>query len=150
MQPSKNVHMFDLDSLATNPAYSLKSLVTKLMKNEDCDDESDFLFPESNYRCINDMQDELDLRDIGFRCIHINIRSLPKNIDKLKTILISFDEMGYPIDCVLICETFLTDINHDMYSIPGYNFIESHRKTKKGVVLVYSLSRRGIIIQDLI
>ena len=60
-----------------------------------------------------------------FSCMHLNIRSLP---DKLKKFLTNLDNEKIQFDAIILCETFLTDTNHDLFNIPGYTFISRHRK----------------------
>ena len=50
--------------------------------------------------------------------MHLNIRSLPDKFDKLKLLLTQLDNININIDFILICETYLTDRNHDLYHLP--------------------------------
>ena len=59
-----------------------------------------------------------------FSVLHLNARSLSKNIDNLKLLLGSLQKSFYAI-CV--SETWLTDLSSDEVEIPGYKFISSHR-----------------------
>ena len=63
-----------------------------------------------------------------FSCMHINIRSLPDKFDKLKNILANLHNEKIQFDAILLCETFLSDNNHDLFNIPGYTFVSRHRK----------------------
>ena len=70
--------------------------------------------------------------------MHLNIRSLPGKSDKLKLLLCQLDNVIVNIDFILICETCLTESNHDLYHLPGYNCISRHRtQTKCGGVGMY-------------
>jgi hypothetical protein len=50
----------------------------------------------------------------------------------------NLEKSGLDIDFVLLCETFLNDMNEDMFSITGYNFVCKNReKGKGGGVAIY-------------
>ena len=61
--------------------------------------------------------------------LHCNIRSLPAHYVELEPYLeilnINFSVIG-------LSETWLTDSNHDLYSLSGYNYVENHRSEKAG------------------
>ncbi len=67
-----------------------------------------------------------------YSAIHINIRSLPAKHDQLKTLVADFIDHGLSIDFIMICETFLKDMNTTMFPIPGYQFISNNRIHGKG------------------
>ena len=84
-----------------------------------------------------------------FSCMHINIRSLPDKFDSLKKILTHLDNEKIQFDAILLCETFLTDTNHDLFNIPGYTFISRHRKHyRQGGVGIYIKNNINFIIRD--
>ena len=64
-----------------------------------------------------------------FSLLHLNIRSIQSNINQLTTHL-SLLNHSFPI--IALTETWLTDKNHDIYSIPGYNHSSAHRKSRTG------------------
>ena len=81
--------------------------------------------------------------------MHINIRSLPDKFDRLKKILTNLDNEKIQFDAILLCETFLTDTNHDLFNIPGYTFISRHRKHyRQGGVGIYIKNNINFIIRD--
>ena len=81
--------------------------------------------------------------------MHLNIRSLPGKFDKLKLLLSQLDNVNVNIAFILICETYLIERNHDLYHLPGYNFISRHRKqTKCGGVGMYISDKYNYIIRD--
>ncbi len=57
---------------------------------------------------------------------------MPSNFEKLKILLNNLEEINKYPDIILICETWKQEKKHDMFRLPGYNFIEVHRMTKKG------------------
>ena len=67
-----------------------------------------------------------------FTVMHFNIRSLPAHFDDLILMLHNYQTMKISGDGILLCETFLTDLNCNLFQIKGYNFYEIHRKNQKG------------------
>ena len=61
---------------------------------------------------------------INFSIIHLNARSLLKNLDQLNLVLGSL-KIG-------ISETWLTDCTAELVNITGHNFVSNHRKSKTG------------------
>ena len=118
-------------------------------------DEADFnILSESNIDSLYYGIDDLHKCDVVKRnhnicSMHLNIRSLPDKFDKLKLLLSQLDNVNVNIDFILICETYLTERNHDLYHLPGYNFISRHRKqTKCGGVGMYISDKYNYIIRD--
>ena len=64
-----------------------------------------------------------------FSICHHNIRSIKKNLDKLETYL---NTLGFPFSIVALSETWLQDTNCTLYNLPGYSFIEQHRRERTG------------------
>ena len=84
-----------------------------------------------------------------FSCMHLNIRSLPDTFDKLKKFLTNLDNEKIQFDAILLCETFLTDTNHDLFNIPGYTFISRHRNHyRQGGVGIYIKNNIHFLIRD--
>ena len=84
-----------------------------------------------------------------FSCMHINIRSLSDKFDKFKKILTNLDNEKIQFDAILLCETFLSDKNHDLFNIPGYTFISRHRKHyRQGGVSIYIKNNINFVIRD--
>ena len=62
-----------------------------------------------------------------------------KNIDKLKTLLLQLKENKCEIDIVMLCETFITDLNVNKVHIDGYELHEKHRlSSSRGWGLPYT------------
>ena len=61
-----------------------------------------------------------------YTAIHLNIRSLPSKHDQLQTIISNLRYMDLTIDFIMVCETYLTDINKDMFPLDGYNFVNNN------------------------
>lgn len=64
--------------------------------------------------------------------IHLNIRSLPKNFDRLQLMLSNFEESGVKIGAILLCETFLNDLNANLFGLRNFKFFELHRHDQRG------------------
>jgi hypothetical protein len=93
----------------------------------------------SNYYHIEDIHASIP-QDIQFKykTIHINMQSLPDKYDKLKLFLHRLMDAHLTVDFILLCETFLTVNNADLYQIPGYKFIHKTRSsTSRGGVGMY-------------
>ena len=61
--------------------------------------------------------------------VHMNIRSLKANYLSFQTFV---DNVGLDFSVIGLSETWLCDWNSKLYNIPGYNFIEAHRSSRKG------------------
>ena len=67
-----------------------------------------------------------------FTFLHINIQSLPSKLDKFKLFLYKLNQKCGRPDFILLCETFLTDINSKTFNIDGYKMVTNNRQYKKG------------------
>lgn len=56
---------------------------------------------------INQLPDDWRSSHNLLYVLHVNIQSLPAKFEKLKDIIIQFEERGLPLDVILICETFI-------------------------------------------
>ena len=134
---------------------SLKLTIIDIIDSYFKTDEADFnILSESNIDSLYYGIDDLHKCDVVKRnhnicSMHLNIRSLPDKFDKLKLFLSQLDNVNVNIDFILICETYLTVRNHELYHLPGYNFISRHRKqTKCGGVGMYKCDTYNYIIMD--
>ena len=64
-----------------------------------------------------------------FSSLHINIRSLPKHCDDLSEFLLTLNRS---FSIIAVSETWLHRSNSDLFHLPGYHFISSHREHKAG------------------
>ena len=113
-----------------------------LMRSENftlgtCDDNSNYcdFFDNCVYHDIKSLNNVVNLKTDELFILHFNVRSLPKNIDNLITLLATFSETP---DIIAISETKLTHgqslVNVD---ITGYDFIHCAIITKAGGVGFY-------------
>ena len=67
-----------------------------------------------------------------FIIVRLNIRSLPGNFAQLENLVRDLQEKGRTVAAVLLCETWLSDLNSSCYIIRGFKLYELHRKNSKG------------------
>ena len=65
----------------------------------------------------------------SFSLCHINVRSLQQNFSSMQAFL---DNLNINFTILGITETWLTDINCDLYNISNYSLVEKHRTTRSG------------------
>ena len=104
--------------------------------NNDPDDEMNPLLKlhtECMYYDVDDMDKFVEPGN-GFTltCIHMNIHSLPSKYDQLRCLISNLKDVGIVIHCIMLCETFLTDINSNMFPLPGYQLYYNNRKHGRG------------------
>ena len=67
--------------------------------------------------------------DNFYSTIHINIRSIPKNLEKLERFI---ENINYNFSVIGISETWLNSGNVDCYGLNGYNHYYLYREHKRG------------------
>ena len=70
-----------------------------------------------------------------FTVLHFNVRSLPRNISLLTELLMQLTFKGIIIDALLICETFLNNVNSKFYQIKGTAARNFYIFTPAGVIV---------------
>ena len=95
--------------------------------------DSNFLagLPSSSYLTEEDINSRVAPLSNKINCsvMHLNARSLLKNLDQLNLMLGSFKKS---FSVIGFSETWLTDCTVELVNITGYNFISNHRKSKTG------------------
>ena len=71
----------------------------------------------------------MKLDDKCFSTLHLNIRSIPKNLHSLETFI---ENLNFKFTAIGISETWLTGDNVDCYGIPGYSHNYIYREQKRG------------------
>lgn len=71
----------------------------------------------------------LNRTDDAIVILHVNIRSLIKNMDKLLELLTELKDVP---DVIAISETKLNEYNEKLVNIPNFNFVCSNSLTKAG------------------
>ena len=83
-----------------------------------------YLEDSFNAKCL-----QLQVKPDSFSMIHVNLRSIPKNLSKfeayLHTLQNNFTVIG-------ISETWLNETNASLYDLPGYKVVNNYRKGKRG------------------
>lgn len=92
-------------------------------------DQHFYSLPECNYYVEDQLNVLLSKRDPLFSLLHLNIRSLNQNLQKLTSLL---SMINNTFSCIGITETWLQHNNTDYVNIEGYNFIHQCRKEKNG------------------
>ena len=86
-----------------------------------------------NYYMEDTFKNEIALHSQGqikpFSLLHLNARSLQRNLKNLQSYLMSLE---YEFTAIGVSETRLHDSICDLYNLPGYNFIENHRSHRSG------------------
>lgn len=82
----------------------------------------------TNNDCISSPYLDIDNINIKqtqnqFACVHLNIQSLPSKFDDLKNLIQTLSKYNIELDCILLCETFLTDENSQFFNLPDYQLI---------------------------
>ena len=89
-------------------------------------------FANTKYYLENDINDVIKRNNLSveeFSLMHLNIRSLPKNIGKLSDFL-SFIYNRFSV--IGLSETWLNNDNLDLYELPEYKSVHLTRPSKKG------------------
>ncbi len=81
--------------------------------------------------------------------MHLNIRCLPVKFDNLKVLLSELEGTNLKHELLVICETWLTDLNANLFSIPGFELIEKHMNNGRGGgVCIYNWSGIRYSVQE--
>lgn len=102
----------------------------------------DFPLPQIETFTLKDGHEANEILKINdnvnnFKILHLNIRSISKNLDELKIFLKGFD---IKYDCIVLSETFQI-FDTRLFAIEGYNLLYNNGKLNKNDGLViYSRS----------
>ena len=125
-----NYNSHRIESLLYTPIHQ-PGLFDPLSNNLNPD--SNFLnrLPTSRYMVEEDINDHVSSfnENSRFSIMHLNARSLLKNLDQLNLIL---KNLNRTFSVLGVSETWLTESTSELVNIAGYNFVSSHRKTKAG------------------
>ena len=105
-------------------------------KNDDLQGISHENYSESKYYTIKQSGTlfQKAKRKNGFSMLHLNMRSLPKNLSLLEDFITTVEEAP---EIIAISETKLKENNIHNISIPGYSFINTNSRTAAGGVAIY-------------
>jgi hypothetical protein len=114
--------------------FNVFETANNILLNDFYDSEAQILHKnnfDSKYFETETLKIELETLKNSFTAIHINIRSITKNIDKLKHFLI---DCNYSFSIICITETWCSDEllqTNSNFQIPNYKLISFERKTNK-------------------
>ena len=114
-------------------------------------DDDISLFPklDSDYYDVDSLKKNnknlpIKFSDCKYSILHLNIRSIPDKFTKLELLLTDLQADDITFDIILLCETFLSEKNKDMYKLPGYRYVGKQRQHHKcggvGIFVKKSLS----------
>ena len=116
--------------------FEFDKYLMSYFKDDDDDNYNDYfmkLHQNCEYYDIDDMAKFVaSRRGYQYIAIHVNIRSLPSKFDQLRSLVANMRDIGMPIHFIMLCETFLTELNCHMYQLPGYQFICNNRNSGRG------------------
>ena len=92
---------------------------------------------QSKYVSIADL-DKIE-NDMNLNVLHLNIQGLASKYDKIRYLLQELKD--HQPDILILCETFLTDINCERFSIPSYNEYHKYTVQSKRAQLVFILKK---------
>ena len=118
-------------------ALEFDTYLRSYIKGDEDDDEDDTQLLKLNTNCnyyeIEDMK-QFITPNMGhkYTAIHMNVWSLPSKYDQIRSMMAKLKEIGITVHFIMLCETFLSDINCKLYPLPGYQFICNNRTCGKG------------------
>ena len=71
-------------------------------------------------------------KELKINVLHLNVRSLLKNVDNLTMLLKELEEKGIVIHIVALCETYLNNLNQMLANIENYKPVHSVRDNRMG------------------
>ncbi len=67
-----------------------------------------------------------------YKIMHFNIHGLSSTLGDLKAMIIALADRNVDLDFILLCETFLTNENADLFNIPGFGLLHKCRQGHEG------------------
>ena len=65
----------------------------------------------------------------NFSLLHINARSLAKNLHQL---IVYLETLNHTFHVIAVSETWVNNINYSLLNIPGYNSLTNYRTDRRG------------------
>ena len=87
---------------------------------------------DCNYYLEDSFQKKCKQKEVNenfFSTLHLNIRSIPKNIDKLERLM---ENLNFRFTIIGLSETWLNGDNADCYGLASYTHVYLHRQGKRG------------------
>ena len=112
------------------------------------DADDDALTTACNYYLPHDIGNLID-STCKLKIMHLNIHSLPNKIGELKHLLHELEKSKVEIDIIMLCETYINDVNKYRCVIPNYTIEELHRtETTGGGVCLFINDRIKYKLRD--
>ena len=94
---------------------------------------------DSKYIDLHDLDDiDNEFKNCTYCALHINIHGLASKFDQLKNLIHELRNSNIKVHFILLCETFLTEANAELFPLPGYSFSHNCRKSRaKGGIALY-------------
>lgn len=113
--------------------------------NNDLDSDLFHLIGEDNNPLLQNCKyyepseiDAISGKQFNMKVLQLNIHSLPSKLDEMKKLLSKLENVNIKLDVIMLCETFLTDLNVDLCHIEGYSLEHSSRsKLRQGGVCIF-------------
>ncbi len=95
---------------------------------------------DSKYYDLDTLLDSpLTSNSFQYKVMHFNIRGLSSKFHDLKAMIIDLADRNVNLDFILLCETFLTNENADLFNIPGFHLFHKCRQgEQRGGVAIYA------------
>ena len=96
---------------------------------------------DSIYIDLHDLDNiDNEFKNCTYCALHINKHGLASKFDQLKNLIHELRNSNIKVHFILLCETFRTEANAELYPLPGYSFSHNCRKsrTKGGIALYIS------------
>ena len=99
--------------------------------------DPDTHFLSSNNRVISNYYTENEFNQIpnldkNFSIFNVNIRSIPKNFDRLRNYML---ELNHNFSVISIAVTWLKQYNKTLYNIKGYTHVSQIREKRTGAAV---------------
>jgi hypothetical protein len=110
-----------------------------ITNHDGIDPDSQFYSAQTTSNCNYYLPEEFNklcvsLPHTSFSVLHVNARSLNKNLDNLTSLLFT---CNYPFTAIAISETWATELNMSYLNIPGYFSSGKQRPSRGGGTLIY-------------
>ena len=96
---------------------------------------------DSKYIDLHDLDNiDNEFKNCTYFALHINIHvhGLASKFDQLTNLIHELRNSNIKVHFILLCETFLTEANAELFPLPGYNFSHKCRKSRaKGGIALY-------------
>jgi exonuclease III len=123
--------------MASSLQNTYDATVNRSLHELDLSNHFDLTSSSSPYIDMDEINEVANKND-KYTSLHINIQGLPSKFDILNSTLNDLSSKDIQVDFIMICESFLTDVNQNLFNIPGYSLVTKNRMTKRrGGIALY-------------